>query len=667
MPHAKPTVVLSGMVAADPGHGGAAWAVLQYLLGLQEIGCDVYFIEPVKPKALAPAGTTLEASANAAYFRQVLQEFRLDGRAALLLAGTRQTYGLAYEELLSVAARAEVLINISGMLTDEAILQRIPVRAYLDLDPAFNQWWHAQGINVHFRGHTHFITIGQALGQPACPVPTCGLTWIRTLQPVVLAHWPVARDVRHAAFTTVGNWRSYGSVEADGVFYGQKVHSLRQIVTLPTRTTASFLLAMAIYPDERNDLAALAANRWQLIDPACVTATPAAYRDFIRGSYAEIGVAKSGYALARCGWFSDRSVCYLASGRPVVAQETGFSQFLPTGQGLFAYSGVDDAAAAVTDITADYARHARAARLLAEEYFDSAKVLSRLLDCLGVGRPNVPTVFRRNETTRTGENKRPESTAERDAYVEMPDALEAVLAAAPEFASPISTISRQPSQYRSSFALEEITVRYADGRSLVVMFKDLGWQSLTLAGQRAKSSLLHDPLREIEVYRGVLADPQAGAPSLGTARCYGSVVDPAIGRYWLFLEKAPGAELYQYGELEVWARAARWLSDFHHDEEFAARRQATASARAWCATTCRSFDAGSIARRSSSRGGRGPRPRRDCSPWPPVMTRRPTSWHRCLPRSFTASSMRPTCWLTLASSRPACVPSIGSGPASVRR
>ena len=142
------------------------------------------------------------------------------------------------------------------------------------------------------------------------------------------------------------------------------------------------------------------------------------------------------------------------------------------------------------------------------------------------------------------------------------DALQTVLAAAPQFAFPIRDIRRQPSKYRSSFALEEIIVRGADGRSLAVMFKDLGWQSLTVAGQRAKPPLLYDPLREIDVYRGLLA-----GRSLGTAHCYGAVVDPARQRYWIFLEKAPGAELYQYGELEVWKQAARWLSRLHHDEE----------------------------------------------------------------------------------------------------
>ena len=143
---------------------------------------------------------------------------------------------------------------------------------------------------------------------------------------------------------------------------------------------------MAIYPDERSDLAGAGRQSLAIDRPGAGGRYAGGLRDFIRGSYAEIGVAKSGYALSRCGWFSDRSVCYLASGRPVVAQETGFSRLVPTGEGLLAFSGVDEAVAAVEAVCGDYARHARHARLLAEEYFDSANVLSRLLDCLGVGR-----------------------------------------------------------------------------------------------------------------------------------------------------------------------------------------------------------------------------------------------------------------------------------------
>jgi hypothetical protein len=212
-------------------------------------------------------------------------------------------------------------------------------------------------------------------------VPTSGIDWIPTVPPVVLSHWPVAGD--GDAFTTIGNWRGYGSVEHEGVQYGQKAHSMRNFMSLAARTDARFLLALDIHPDETPDVEALDRNGWQIVPPATVAADPDAYREFIAGSLAELGIAKSGYVLSRCGWFSDRSACYLASGKPVVAQDTGFGAFLPTGTGLLAFASEDDALAAVEDVRSDHARHARAAREIAEERLDSRTVLTRFLEQVG--------------------------------------------------------------------------------------------------------------------------------------------------------------------------------------------------------------------------------------------------------------------------------------------
>jgi hypothetical protein len=372
------------MIAADPFQGGATWAVLQYLLGFRWLGHDVYFVEPLPEKSVRPAGSPLAQSTNAAYFRQVVEQFGLEHNSALLRPDTREIVGTPYDQLCDVARRADVLVNISGMLTDEPLTAPVPRRVYLDLDPAFNQFWHAtQGIDMRFGDHTHFVTVGLAVGEADCVVPTCGLPWLTTLQPVVLEHWPPAEAVVHDALTTVGNWRAYGSVEYQGVFYGQKAHALRPLIALPTRTDEKFMLALAIHPGEEKDLAALASNGWQLLDPNQVANTPDRYQQFIRGSKAEFGIAKSGYVASRCGWFSDRSLCYLASGRPVLAQETGFSRFLPTGEGLFAFQTAEDVLAAIEALRRDYPRHARAARAVAEEHFDSDKVLSRLLRRIG--------------------------------------------------------------------------------------------------------------------------------------------------------------------------------------------------------------------------------------------------------------------------------------------
>jgi hypothetical protein len=369
-------ILLSGMVAGDPRQGGASWAVLQYVAGLAECGHEVVLVEP-----LSGEGSSAARPEVVDYFRSL--PF-LEGRAALLVEGTESTVGLSYGELARFAGEADLLLNISGMLRDERLLAPIPVRAFLDLDPGFNQVWQASGEEMGMDLHTHWVTVGQLVGSEGCPIPTCGHDWIPTLPPVALGHWPAATEPpARDAFTTVGHWRSYGSIEYGGIRYGQRAHSLRELIELPRLGDASFQLALGIHPDEVDDLAALRANGWQLLDPDDVAGSPADYAEFVRGSKAEISIAKSGYVASRSGWLSDRSAAYLASGRPVVAQETGFSEVLPAGEGLLAFSSAEGAAAAVAAVERDPARHGRAARALAEEHLDARKVLPRLLDALG--------------------------------------------------------------------------------------------------------------------------------------------------------------------------------------------------------------------------------------------------------------------------------------------
>ncbi|HMB93643.1 MAG TPA: hypothetical protein VKP65_22520 [Rhodothermales bacterium] len=377
------TILFSGMMAGDPYQGGATWAVLQYVLGLQRLGHTVLFVEPVRRESLKPQHVSLRDSDNASYFRQVVQRFGLEACAALLLAESQETVGMDYAHLHEAARQADLLINVSGMLTDPELLAAVPVRVYLDLDPAFIQLWHqVQQIDMRLDAHTHFVTVGQAIGRKGCSIPTCGKTWMPTLQPVVLDAWPVSDQIRYHAFTTIANWRGYGSIHHRGLVYGQKAHSLRRFMTLPRCTPETFSLALSIHPDEHKDLAALAENNWDLLDPVHVAGTPERYRRFIQGSKAELGIAKSGYIVSRCGWFSDRSACYLASGKPVLAQDTGFSAFLPTGEGLFAFRTTDEAVAHVESINQEYALHSKAARMLAERYFDSDIVLARLVQWL---------------------------------------------------------------------------------------------------------------------------------------------------------------------------------------------------------------------------------------------------------------------------------------------
>jgi hypothetical protein len=369
-------ILISGMVAGDPHQGGASWAVLQYLVGLRELGHDVVLVEPVRPEALEPGGEV------ATYFQALPL---LGGRAALLAVEGEETLGLSYRELLEFASGADLLLNISGMLRDERLLATVPVRAFLDLDPGFNQVWQATGTEMGFDRHTHCVTVGVRIGAEDCPIPTLGRNWIPTLPPVALGHWPVAAAApERDAFTSIGHWRSYGSIEHAGVHYGQRAHSLRRLVELPRRSAARFELALGIHPDEVGDLRALRENDWSLVDPGEVAASPRAYASYVRGSKAELGIAKSGYVDSRSGWFSDRSACYLASGRPVVAQDSGFGDSFPVGEGLLAFTTTAVGAEAVGEVESDLARHSRAARELAEEHLDAARVLPRLLERLAV-------------------------------------------------------------------------------------------------------------------------------------------------------------------------------------------------------------------------------------------------------------------------------------------
>lgn len=371
-----PAVIVSGMIARTPGQGGAAWAVLQYLLGLRRLGCDVVFVEPVGPRDELPAEVPR-------YLETALRQSGVDVPWALVPEDGGDPVGMSRAQLRDAAVRSDVLLSVSGMLTDEDVLEAVPLRAYLDLDPVFNQLWHAaEGVDMRFDAHTHFVSLSDVVGADGSPIPDCGRTWLPTVPPVVLDAWPVADTVRHDALTTVGHWRSYGSVHVDGVQYGQKAHALRALIDLPRRTRARFALALGIHPDETADLAALREHGWELLDPAALTSRPDDYRRFVQGSWAEFGLAKSGYALAGSGWFSDRSACYLASGRPVLAQRTGFERRLPVGEGLLAFDDAASAAAGAEALLGDYERHRRAARELAEEHLDSDRVLGSLLERL---------------------------------------------------------------------------------------------------------------------------------------------------------------------------------------------------------------------------------------------------------------------------------------------
>lgn len=373
------SILVSGMTASVPGQGGATWAVLQYVLGLLRAGYDVHLLEEMRGDA--PPGVPFFRTPAASYFRQVMRRFGLECRATLVDAGSGDSIGLDRDALRARIDRTEVLLNLSGTLATPAWTEAIPIRVYLDLDPAFTQVWAEEGaLDLRSGMHTHFATVGLELGRPGCPIPTCGVDWIPTLPPVCLEEWPVSRlDPPRNAWTTVAHWRAYGSVEWGGEHWGQKAHAVRRLIDLPGRAPDSVEIALGIHPDEAEDLEALRAGGWRLLDPRVEAGDPVRYRRFVSESTAELGIAKAGYVDSRSGWFSDRSACYLAAGRPVVAHDTGFSAHLPTDVGLLAFDTLDGAVEAMVQVRADYERHRRAARSVAERFLSAHRVLPRLL------------------------------------------------------------------------------------------------------------------------------------------------------------------------------------------------------------------------------------------------------------------------------------------------
>jgi hypothetical protein len=379
------TIVVAGSVAQRPGNGGHTWVFLQYLLGFRKLGWEVLFLDRLEPGMSVDANgrsTTVEGSVNIAYLDRVFRAFGLADRYAVFHEGG--TVGLSRSQVLEETARSPLVLNVNGFFDDEEVLARSPLRVYFDIDPGFAHMWRALGLHDAFDGHDAYVTVGESIGQPDCAIPTGGLDWITTPQPVVLDEWP-ARAGRGRAFTSVGSWRGpFAPIEFEGATYGLRVHEFRKFAELPRHVSEPLEIALDIDEADQSDVELLRSGGWALSDPGEVAADPWRYRDYVQGSSAELMVAKNIYVQTRSGWFSDRSICYLASGRPVLAQETGFGRHHPVGEGLLAFSTLEEAADGVERITRDHETHSRAARRLAEEQFESGRVLGGLLAKLGV-------------------------------------------------------------------------------------------------------------------------------------------------------------------------------------------------------------------------------------------------------------------------------------------
>jgi hypothetical protein len=410
-----PTIVVCGALANKAGNGGAAWTRLSWALGFERLACDVYFLEQIAAATCVDstgAACDLKRSTNLAFFNRVTDRFGLGGRSALIAESDRTTAGLRWDEIVDLADAADLLVNISGHLTLDRLKPRFRRRVFLDLDPGYTQFWYAAGTGVErLRDHHFYFTIGENIGRSGCSIPVGGIGWRPIRQPVLLNEWPVidewpqgarasslsterrlhpsTTDDHHVLdsmrFTTVASWRGpYGCVAHNGARFGLKAHEFRKFLALPTLSHHTFEIALDVHPADSRDVESLVSNRWKLADPKLVAADPVAFRRYVQTSSAEFSVAQGIYVDTRSGWFSDRTVRYLASGKPALVQDTGFSGNYPVGRGLVPFRTLDEARRGAESITRDYDRHSRAARSIAEEFFDSNTVLRTLLQAVEV-------------------------------------------------------------------------------------------------------------------------------------------------------------------------------------------------------------------------------------------------------------------------------------------
>ena len=368
-----PTVVISPVnVASFPAGGGHCWVYLQYALGLRELGCDVYWLE-----AFRESGDRARDQIALSAFRARMDRIGLGGK--LVLYAGSEYLGMPRAEAEALFDRADLLLNFHYAIAP-ALLARFRRTALVDIDPGLLQFWISRG-QLAVPRHDLYFTTGETVGTSAACFPDCGIPWIHIRPPVYLPAWPVAFDPGAVAFTTVSSWDADDwIVDEREVYENTKRVAFLEFADLPGRTAQ--VLELALFLGTEQDAAerrALEMRGWRIRDSREVASSPEGYQAYIQASRGEFSCAKRSCRELQNAWISDRTLCYLASGKPVVVQNTGPSALLPNGEGMFRFSTLDEAAGAFTTINADYERHSRAARRIAEEHFDSRQIAARIL------------------------------------------------------------------------------------------------------------------------------------------------------------------------------------------------------------------------------------------------------------------------------------------------
>jgi hypothetical protein len=364
-----------------------AWMHMQMAVGLRRLGHDVYYFETTSAWPYDPIRQACVPDSTYAlpYLQRVIESFGLGDRWAYRRSySDRDWFGMSQGKAEELLAHADAVLNVAGATRLAVDGLKVGRGVYYGTDPVCPEIEVAQAGGVHWilDQHTDFVTYGENIGRAECAIPPLPGLKAVTRQPVLLDLWEAGPPLRRE-FTTVGNWKQTGKdiVFEGETYYWSKHHEFLKIIDLPRRTDQPIELATGVLTSDVRSL--LETNGWRLTDAHAFTTDPWPYRDYVKASRGEFTVAKDQNVRLRSGWFSERSACYLAAGRPVITQDTGFGTVLPTGTGLFAFNSVDDILAAFDAINGNYPRHSRAARAIAEEYFRAETVLDKLLRDLG--------------------------------------------------------------------------------------------------------------------------------------------------------------------------------------------------------------------------------------------------------------------------------------------
>ena len=377
-------IIITGLVGQYP-FGGVIWDYLQYLLGFRSLGHQVLYLEDSGAWPYDPVAGTITDDCSFALqsLHKIFTDFDLTESWVYRNGADGKFHGAGEKVAREWLRHGDLLVNVSsaGWLRDYDL--RVGHRMFIDGDPMFCQIGLLDGSNPLYAGrlrdHDSHFTFGLSVGQPDCPVPVDGITWRPTVQPVAIDQWPVSPVSADAPWTTVMNWASYKPKVWEGRTYGQKNLEFNRFRNLPSKTNVPLRLAMGLGVDGQRPAQELRQLGWDLVEPQEVVPDHRAYHSFLTNSRGEWSVAKHGYVEGKTGWFSCRTACYLAAGRPAVVQETGWSRHLPSGRGVLPFTTVEEAAEGLGKVTRNYSEHSKAAREIALEFFDAKKVCQGLL------------------------------------------------------------------------------------------------------------------------------------------------------------------------------------------------------------------------------------------------------------------------------------------------